>query len=252
MTELALPEGITPYYYDEDAGIAILHGDCRELLPLFAPESVDLVLTDPPYTDKTHEGARTGVYNTFNGDPAVRLVDFSSFTEETLRECFDVIGRVARTWVVSFMDYRHAIVFDTFPPEHLRFIRLGIWVKPNGAPQFTGDRPGQGWEAIVIMHRLGGRMRWNGGGHHAVWTCNKARSEHPTGKPLPLVKELLCLFSNHGDLLLDPFMGGGTSLRAAKDLGRRAIGIELEEKYCEIAAKRLSQGVLDLDRAKCA
>ena len=68
--------------------------------------------------------------------------------------------------------------------------------------------------------------------------------EHPTQKPVWLCKKLVANSSNVGDLVLDPFMGSGTTLRAAKDLGRRAIGIEIEEKYCKIAVKRLAQEVL--------
>jgi site-specific DNA-methyltransferase (adenine-specific) len=65
-----------------------------------------------------------------------------------------------------------------------------------------------------------------------------------TEKPIELMRELVSLFTDPGELILDPFMGSGTTLRAAKDLGRRAIGIELEEKYCEIAVQRLAQEVL--------
>ena len=72
---------------------------------------------------------------------------------------------------------------------------------------------------------------------------------HPTEKPLPLMRHLLSVMSRTGDTVLDPFMGSGTTLRAAKDLGRKAIGIELEERYCEIAAKRMAQEVLPLDGA---
>ena len=68
---------------------------------------------------------------------------------------------------------------------------------------------------------------------------------HRTQKPLSLVKQLAAAFTNQGDMILDPFMGSGTTLRAAKDLGRKAIGIEIEEKYCEIAAKRMAQEVFD-------
>lgn len=90
-------------------------------------------------------------------------------------------------------------------------------------------------------------MEW--GGRVGVFYHNKNDTEwkkapHPTTKPLKLMSELMRLFSNEDELILDPFMGSGTTLRAAKDLGRKAIGIEIEEKYCEIAAKRLSQEVL--------
>ena len=129
------------------------------------------------------------------------------------------------------------------PPNGLRFVRFGIWDKPNGAPQMSGDRPATGWEAIAFFHRAGGAMTWNGGGRRSVFRCNRETGSftHKTQKPLRLVKELVSLFSDEGDLLLDPFMGSGTTLRAAKDLGRKAIGIEIEERYCEIAAKRMAQ-----------
>lgn len=239
-----------PYY--SEGGIEIWHADCRDILPTLG--AVDFVLTDPPYAEQTHAGARTAARQTgdyHKKDPGV-LLDFGSFTENQLRECFNLIGEAAAAWVVSFMDWRHLSAFEQTPPQGLRFVRFGVWVKPNGAPQFTGDRPATGWEAIAIMHREGKKMRWNGGGHHAVWTCNKAHQDsypgdHPTVKPLPLVCDLIRLFSDPGGTVFDPFMGSGTTLRAAKDLGRRAIGIEIEERYCEIAARRLSQEVFNFD-----
>lgn len=243
-----------PYYHDENAGITIYNGRAEDVLPKLGP--VDLVLTDPPYAEQTHAGARTAQRKqvTYWEKVPNSLVDFASFTIEQQRACFDLIGHVAKAWVVSFMDWRHIAAFETEPPTGLRFIRFGVWVKPNGAPQFTGDRPATGWEGIAILHRIGGKMRWNGGGHHAVWTCNKAHQDsypgdHPTVKPLPLVSTLVKLFSSPGELVLDPFGGTGTTARACKDLGRRCILIEREEKYAEIAARRLSQEVLQLEAA---
>lgn len=224
-------------YYEQD-GISIYHGDCREVLPTLAPSSIDLTLTDPPYSDITHEGARTGKGET-------SLVDFASISEEDLRNVFSLSGVVSKAWLVATMEWRHIALLERTPPNGWKFIRFGVWIKPNGAPQFTGDRPATGWEGVGIFHRdVPGKMKWNGGGYPAVWTFNKVNSQHPTGKPPALIKTLLRQFSNDGDLILDPFMGCGTTLRAAKDLGRRAIGIELDERYCEISANRLRQGVL--------
>lgn len=225
-----------PYYQSGD--ITIYCGDMRDIeLP-----TADLVLTDPPYAEETHAGARRearideGRWVQGGNEPQ-KLVDFESFTVEEQRECFDRIGATARTWVIAFMDWRHIYHFEQEPPAGLRFVRFGVWVKPNGAPQFTGDRPGTGWEGIAFMHRAAGRMRWNGGGHHAVYICPIAHqdyriSDNPTAKPIPLVAELMKQFSRPGDLILDPFMGSGTTLAVARLLGRRAVGIERNEGAC--------------------
>lgn len=241
--------GLPAPYYDE-GGITIYHSDCREILPLLGTAAA-AVLTDPPYAEQTHAGARTAARQKVNYHKKTpgALLTFDSFTEAELRDVFDMIGSTVRRWVVSFMDDTHAARFKEEPPAGLRYVRTGVWIKPNGAPQFTGDRPGQGWEAVAILHTEGGRMRWNGGGRHAVWTCNKPHQstypgDHPTVKPLSLVAEMVRLFSDPGDLVLDPFMGSGTTLVAAKQEGRRAIGIETREEHCESAVQRLRQEVL--------
>jgi site-specific DNA-methyltransferase (adenine-specific) len=140
------------------------------------------------------------------------------------------------------MDWRHIYQMENNPPTSLRFVRFGVWVKPNGAPQFTGDRPATGWEGICIMHKDGGRMKWNGGGHHATYRYNKvAQPRHKTEKPLELAIKLIEQFTNPGDTILDPFMGSGTTLEAAKLTGRKAIGIELEQRWCDVAIERVAQ-----------
>jgi site-specific DNA-methyltransferase (adenine-specific) len=225
-----------PYY--EHAGITIYHGDCREILSHIDP--VDHAFTDPPYSARTQAGARTRNDDKHSGD---RFVPFFISARE-LYELFSAM-KVSR-WIVASVDWRHAHQFEDHPPERMKFIRAGVWVKTNSAPQFTGDRPALGWEMIIMLHSVFREMRWNGGGARAVWqSCVENQNGHPTPKPLALMKEWVQQFSDEGEMILDPFMGSGTTLRAAKDLGRRAIGIEIEEKYCEIAAKRLSQEVLE-------
>jgi hypothetical protein len=121
----------------------------------------------------------------------------------------------------------------------MRFIRVGAWVKNNSAPQFTGDRPAQGFEAIAIMHREGERLRWNGGGSRGVWITDVERNNgHPTPKPLSLINDWILKFTDEGETIIDPFMGSGTTLVACAKLGRKAIGIEISEEYYEIAVQR--------------
>ena len=225
--------------YHEQDGVTIYHGDCLDVLPTLG--AVDHVITDPPYSDDTHDGARTG-----DRSAAGVLVDFASTSAGAIREALGMCK--ARRWGVLTVDWQHVLPLKLQPPNGWKFVRHGVWVKPNGTPQFTGDRPAQGWEAVAILHAdVKGRMRWNGGGLPATWTHLKVSGLHPTGKPEPLLIEWIEQFTDQGETVLDPFMGSGTTLVAAKRLGRRAIGIEREEKYCEIAAKRLAQGALPLE-----
>jgi len=146
---------------------------------------------------------------------------------------------------VFTIDHIHNAHLTLNPPDGWRYVRAGVWVKPSYMPQMSGDRPAIGHEPVAVLHReVSGRMRWNGGGKRAVWTDRVVHGEHPTEKPISLYRSFMELFTDPGDLILDPFMGTGTTLRAAKDLGRRAIGIELDEKWCSVAAERMAQGAL--------
>ncbi len=225
-------------FYDRN-GITIYHGDCRDVLPTLDADSVDLLLTDPPYDTVTHEGARTGKVD----QPLI--TDFACTSAVALREIYGLAAPACRAWLVATMDWRHIGPLEEVPPNGWRFVRFGVWIKPNGAPQFTGDRPATGWEAIGFWHKANVPMRWNGGGSHAVFTYPKVEGQHPTGKPIRLIKRLVSLFSNPGDVVMDCFMGAGSTARACKDLGRNFVGIEIEERYCEIAARRLDQECFD-------
>lgn len=233
------------YYQDEH--VTLYHGDAREVMANMADQSVAAVITDPPYTERTHTKARANLHKE-NGRHVVRegITAFGSITDEDLEQVLSECGRVSEGWVIATLDYRHAVQFDQTPPPGLKSQRVGVWVKTNPTPQLTGDRPAQGWEAIAYLHREQGRSKWNGGGHHGNYISPIAPPEgHPTAKPLPMLADMVRKFTNHGDTVFDPFAGSGTTLRAAVNEGRKAIGVELEEKYCEIIANRLSQGAFD-------
>lgn len=223
-----------PYY--EDSACTIYLGDCREIMPQLGP--VDHVITDPPYgSDDTHSGHLSSV-TLINGEPAGQALGFVGISSHEMISLAEQFVKIANRWCIFTCEWKYIHALPCL-------VRMGIWRKPDGAPQFTGDRPGTGWEGVAILHREG-KKRWNGGGKHAFWTHPKGenRSGHPTGKPLGLYTQFVADFTDEADTILDPFMGSGTTLRAAKDLGRKAIGIELEEKYAEIAARRLQQDVL--------
>ena len=229
-----------PYYSDDR--VTLYHGDCREVLASMADQSVAAVLTDPPYTERTHGNAKT---NKGKGHD-VKALTFDAITDGDLSGVLAECGRVSRGWVVATLAYQHAFAYDETPPDGLRCLRLGVWVKTNPMPQISADRPGQGWESIAYLHRADVKPSWNGGGKAGNYVLPVQQGEgHPTVKPLAMLSDWVRLFTQPGDVVLDPFAGSGTTLRAAVNEGRRAIGVEIDERYCELIAKRLAQDVLD-------
>lgn len=237
-----------PYY--SDSNVTIYHGDCREILPEMERGGVDLLLTDPPFEKEAHTQQRR--VKRHGGVMEIEALPFEAMDEATRISVSLEMSRLSKRWTLVFCQIEAVPIWrSTLEAAGLNYRRTCLWIKPDGMPQYSGDRPGMGYETFVAMHQPG-RSVWNGGGRHGVYTFNKGESGntgpsgHPTTKPLKLFKQLISDFSNEGETVLDPFMGSGTTLRAAKDLGRKAIGIELEEKYCEIAALRCCQTVLDL------
>lgn len=229
-------------YYDQD-GITIYNADCRDVLPQLAPESVDLLLMDPPYGVDYLSNRR--VSNT-----EVAQVIHADDSLDAMRDALVLASPLLR-------DDRHVYYFASADetvgdacralPSSLTFHRLLCWDKGNHGMGDLERDYGHAWEAIVYATKGRGRalngprpsslLRAQRGGAGSTWV-------HPTQKPTSLMRFLIERSSQTGEVVLDPFMGSGTTLRAAKDLGRRAIGIELEERYCEIAVKRLAQAVL--------
>lgn len=227
----------------ETIGDATLYlGDCREILPTLP--KVDAVVTDPPYGAVTHAGARS--MNSLTSS----TIDFAPIESADLVRLSMRLCEAAARWVVMTCEWRHAATLEA---AGVPLVRLGVWIKPNGAPQFTGDRPGTGWEAVAILHREG-KKRWNGGGHHAVWHCPIEQGDHPTQKPLRLISDWVRAFTDLGETILDPFMGSGTTGVAAIKLGRKFIGIEIEPKYFDIACRRIEEATrqpdMFIERAK--
>jgi site-specific DNA-methyltransferase (adenine-specific) len=157
-----------------------------------------------------------------------------------------LLAKLVSRWAIAFSDVESCHAWrSAFDSAGMRYVRTGAWVKPDAMPQMSGDRPGTGFEPCTIAHAQG-PMRWNGGGSLATWTHFTAKGAgrpegHPCPKPLPLMVQLVKLFTDAGETILDPFGGSGTTAVAAKLNGRKCVLIEREEKYCEIAANRLRQ-----------
>lgn len=249
---------MTPYF--QDGGVTLFHGDCRDVLPTL--ERVDHWISDPPYDEHTHSkqrrGAAGGTGHQFgfgrggsSGINMERHLGFGFISDEDMARVAAEAARLTKRWVLVFCAMEQQAAWKNALTSHgLEHVRFGVWHKPGATPQFTGDRPGTVCEAIEIAHPKG-KKKWNGGGGFGMWTEPIVKAQtgercHPTQKPERLMMQLVSDFTDGGDLILDPFAGSGTTGVAAKRLGRRAILIEREEKYCAVAAKRLSQGALDL------
>lgn len=261
-----------PYYQNEN--VTLYHGDCEQVMmeegitpSLYIDDGggVDHLITDPPYMRDVY--VRLGMPNTKvgSGTPSRLLGESFSLnngggleqlaagaighmTGELQSECAVLWAGMVRRWAIIFSDIESVNGWqEVMENSGFRYVRTGAWVKPDAMPQMSGDRPAVGFEPATICHAKG-PMRWNGGGNRAVWTYNTVkgadRPDHPCPKPLALMEQLVRDFTDPGDLILDPFAGSGTTLVAAQNLGRRAIGIELEEKWCHVAAERLSLGPL--------
>ena len=227
------------------------HADCLDPvrgLASLADRSVDHVISDPPYGERTHHNHRVGstaAYAGYTASPSrAKEIGFDPLTSEQMRGLAEQFARVARRWSIVFCEIEQTGAWQSeMIRAGLDYVRTGAWVKPGSTPQFSGDRPAVGFEAIVISHTKG-RKRWNGGGKHGVWTIPIVKHQveerlHTTQKPLDLMRELVSDFTDPGDIILDPFAGSGTTGVAAIQLGRRFIGWERDANYHAIAMRRL-------------
>ncbi len=223
-------------------------GDCMDGLSALDDDSIDVTITDPPYSQHTHDKQWVGAALTERGAKRVKTshkgLTFAHVTAEQAAEVAQQLARVTKRWVLIFTDLEGIALWTAATTgAGLDYVRTCVWDKVDGAPQFTGDRPAAGAEAIVVAHRPG-KKRWNGGGRRNVFRFEvngeKGDKPHPTTKPLPLMRELVSLFTDPGDLVLDPFAGSGTTGVACKMLGRRFVGWELDANYHAIATRRLA------------
>ena len=195
--------------YYDHAGITIYHGDCREILPHV---TADVVVTDPPYGLGNKLSGGTWGSGGIYWDRATPDLEF-------LVSRFDALI----VWGGNYFKL----------PQSRCWL---VWRKPDAVK--TMADVDLAWTSFDAPSRCFA---------YSIAATNGERVDHPTQKPVALMR--WCLSFAPEGVILDPFMGSGTTLVAAKQLGRKAIGIEIEERYCEIAAKRLAQEIFDFGPA---
>lgn len=238
-----------PYYQDE--AVTLYHGDCLDVLSSVPRGSCSVLLTDPPYTaaggstngrnsEADSQFFRHWLRDVFREIAPTLAVSSAGFVFCDWRTIGDVswaarphgssmgyAGGTANAWSIS-----QALVWDRESigmgaPFRNAFEMIAFGKTPSWEAPFPRNIP------TVIRHR---------------WPY-VGREHHGAEKPVDLLRELVCWGAPRGAAILDPFTGSGSALVAAKQVGTRAIGIEIEERYCEVAARRLSQGVLDFGGA---
>jgi site-specific DNA-methyltransferase (adenine-specific) len=217
---------MTPYYQDDT--VTIYHGDCREVLPTL---DGDALVTDPPW------GIGWG-RATWDDNPDA----YPELVRWLVAE-----GQRLGGWCFVFQAMMNVGRFHEWFPEGWRIFaacKNFAQVRPTGV--------WHSWDPVVFWNsgpnsgqRLGGHVNRD---YHVgnVAGVFGDKVGHPSPRPIDTMRHIVQLAAAEGQVVVDPFMGSGTTLRAAKDVNRKAIGIEIEERYCEVAAKRCAQEVLGL------
>lgn len=229
---------MNPYYNVN--GITIYHGDCLDVLPTLQPKTIDLVLTDPPYGIQyvTARRSRTDqMVAPIIGDTCIPI------------DWLPIIKGLSRSRTALYWFTREEGIETV--RQAIQSIGFGLNTMLVWDKQVTtaGNLKDYGRRTEYIVFGTNGSVRLNGnrdGNLLSVPRVNPNVMVHPTEKPRALLSYLILRSTDPAELVLDPFMGSGSALVAAAELGRHAIGIEIDERYCEIAAQRLTQGMLVL------
>lgn len=236
-------------------GITLYHGDCLDVLPTLPHSSIDLVVTDPMFgismpgiTHDKQPGKGSRKFDFFKNDSHDGALELAKKACDPRWRCFTLEA----SFYVWCGHRQFGPLVEQFEAAGLS-TRFMVWAKMHAPP----PPPGSGWpsgaELCVFAYPKEGRT-WTHNGKNPpgnnVITADSFRYgqpgkvSHPTQKRLCVMRPLIAASSKAHDTVCDPFAGSGTTLVAAKEIGRYAIGIELEEKYCELAAERLRQEVM--------
>lgn len=205
-------------------------------LPSVANKAVSHIITDPPYSKYVHAGNRRSQKK--RGEIVAPKMSFEHLSAEERELVASEFVRVCDGWIIVFCDlegvggWKHDLVRAGAKPRNTL-----TWRKTNCAPKFHGDGPAQGCEAAVVCWAGQGRSRWNSGGMPGYYEAMAPRKErnHSTQKPLDMSQQIVADFTRPGDLILDAYAGGGTLPAAAKSMGRRFAGYEIDAHQAIIA-----------------
>ena len=235
-----------PYFQDD--AVTIFHGDCLEIMPQIG-QRFDICFTSPPYNKGKQSGAYANMRNAYESwSDDLPENEYAQWQRQCLQQMSSISDAVFYNHKPQIKD--GSIILPTiYIPENVNLRQVIIWDRGGG----FNHSPGQfvpSCEWIMLLACKEWKMPTRGSGAAGdVWRIKIAddKTDHPCAFPLELVST--AILATGAKTVLDPFGGSGSTGRAAKDLGKKAVLIELEEKYCEMAAKRMEQQVLPLEVA---
>lgn len=220
----------------------LYRGDCMELMQGMNP--VDHIICDPPYEAEAHRDIRRTQKSIKTGINA--SIGFDKMTDELRNYLAEWGTNYTKGWCLYFCQAEAVGTWrDSIESFGGKYKRACAYIKVDSSPQFNGQMPAQGYETIVCQWSGSGVSKWNGGGKRGVFShlTNSSSREgtHPTEKPLSLMCELIELFTNKDDMILDPTMGSGSTGVACVMKGRRFIGIEKDKDFYDLAVRRIQK-----------
>lgn len=226
-------------WVSDDGSVTLYQGDCLSILPTLAAGSVDAVISDPPFSNRTHDGhnsSANGHIGDGNDGFKRNEIGYSAWLPAHVCSFVSSAVKACNGWIVCITD--HVLM----PSWHKEMTNCGRyvfaplpWYVPGSRVRLCGDGPSS-WTQWIVVSRTKEQLRWGTlpGGY-----MERGKQFHMGGKPVELMKALVRDYSRQGNLVCDPCMGSGTTGVAAVRLGRKFIGIEIEPKYYEIAKKRI-------------
>ena len=249
----------------EKEGVKIINGNCLDILPNLKEESVDLIFADPPYRLSNGgiscKSGKIVSVNKGDWDKSQGFDEDFKFTYKWIKLCKDLLKPNGSIWISGTP---HSIFQVGYALQSLGFKIMNeiIWYKPNAPPNLTGKYFAHAHESLIwakkdskakhyfnydLMKKWADKISPQDKQMRSVWYIpltpfeEKKYGKHPTQKPLELLRRIILSNSKEGDLILDPFLGSGTTGVVAKKFNRNFVGIEIEKEFCDLAERRIFQ-----------
>ncbi|HOM61567.1 MAG TPA: site-specific DNA-methyltransferase [Anaerohalosphaeraceae bacterium] len=229
---------------------SLFNDDCINVLNAMAPQSIDLIFADPPYnlSGNNNLTVRSGKPVLCNKGSWDEVENLHSFNLEWIKACERVLKPQGTIWISGTL-HNHPSIGVALKEIGMWIINDIIWYKPNATPLLSRNRLAPSTELIWVASKTKkyyfnydvARALNNGKQMRNLWIlpAKKHVTSHPTEKPLDLLERIIQIGSKEDDVILDPFLGSGTTGVAARKLKRKFIGIEIDENYCRIAHERI-------------